>query len=247
MTSKRPRDTLYATPLEAISDFRFDEQVVGVFADMINRSVPGYGTLISMLGVMAGRFVQPQSRCYDLGCSLGAATLALRQGIEQPGVNIIAVDNSEAMVEQCRKHIAADTSGIPVEVICDDLRNVEIVNASVVVLNFTLQFLSPDQRAELLAKIAQGLRPGGVLILSEKITFDEPGDTTLFTELHHGFKRARGYSDLEISQKRNALENVLVPDTLEHHLARLQQAGFQRSRLWFQCLNFISILAIKGS
>jgi len=245
MSSKRPRDNLYATPLEAISDFRFDEQVVGVFADMINRSVPGYGTLISMLRVIAGHFAQPESRCYDLGCSLGAATLALRHGIDKPGIDIVAVDNSEAMVEQCRQHIAMDESSIPVEVICDDLRNIEIENASVVVLNFTLQFLSTDERDQLLKKIARGMKPDGVLILSEKIEFDNENDNELFVDLHHDFKRVQGYSDLEISQKRSALENVLIPATIEQHLQRLNSAGFSDSRCWFQCLNFISILATR--
>lgn len=245
MSNKRPRDSIYATPLEAISDFRFDQQVVDVFADMINRSVPGYGTLISMLGVIANRFAQPESRCYDLGCSLGAATLAMRHGIDQPDVEIIAVDNSEAMVEQCRNNVSLDNREIPVEVICDDLRNITIENASIVILNFTLQFLSPDEREELLEKIARGMKPGGVLVLSEKIEFENEEDNELFIELHHDFKRAQGYSELEISQKRSALENVLIPDTVEQHLQRLKDAGFSRSRCWFQCLNFISILSVR--
>lgn len=245
MSNKRPRDNIYATPLEAISDFRFDEQVVSVFADMINRSVPGYGTLISMLRIITGHFVQPGSRCYDLGCSLGAATLALRHGIDTTDVEIIAVDNSEAMVEQCRNNIKRDDSTIPVEVICDDLRNIEISNASVVVLNFTLQFLSTGEREQLLKKIAQGMNPGGALILSEKIEFDKESDNDFFTGLHHDFKKSQGYSDLEISQKRSALENVLIPETIEQHLQRLDSAGFSHSQRWFQCLNFISILAIR--
>lgn len=245
MTVKRPRDSLYASPLEAISDFRFDESVAEVFADMINRSVPGYGTLISMLGVIANRFAQPDSHCYDLGCSLGAATLAMRHGINKLGIAIIAVDNSEAMVEKCRQHITSDDGGIPVKVICDDIRNVEIKNASFVVLNFTLQFLSPEDRLALLTDIASGLRPGGALLLSEKVEFTDLQQNDLFIDLHHDFKRARGYSDLEISQKRTALENVLIPDTLEQHRERLGQAGFSRSELWFQCLNFVSVLAIK--
>jgi len=113
------------------------------------------------------------------------------------------------------------------------------------VLNFTLQFIDPSERLVLLEKIYQGLRPGGVLLLSEKLKFDDDEEQTLLTDLHHAFKRANGYSDMEIAQKRTALENVLIPDTVEQHQARLAEAGFASYRLWFQCLNFASLLAIK--
>lgn len=155
------RDTLFSAPIAKLGDWTFDERVAEVFPDMIQRSVPGYSNIISMIGMLAGRFVQPDSRIYDLGCSLGAATLAVRRNITAAGCHIIAVDNSSAMVERCRRHIDAFRADTPVEVIEADIRQIPIENASLVVLNFTLQFLEPEERQQLLNTIYQGLNPGG--------------------------------------------------------------------------------------
>jgi len=239
-------DAIYASPLLNIIDFQFDERVAAVFPDMIQRSVPGYGLIISNIGILAAKYAQAGSRCYDLGCSLGAASLAMRQRITAPDCGIIAVDNSPAMIERARELLALDTGpAIPVTMICADLQDIAIENASVVVLNFTLQFIPPERRLALIQRIHAGLRPGGMVILSEKIAFGEPERQGLHVELHHDFKRANGYSDLEISQKRSALENVLIPETLACHQQRLQAAGFSFSELWFQCFNFVSLIAIK--
>jgi tRNA (cmo5U34)-methyltransferase len=245
MNKTRTPDQLYASTLDDIVDFRFDEQVVGVFADMINRSVPGYSTIIKMMGVLAGRYAQPDSRCYDLGCSLGAVTLAMHHHIHQPNCKLVAVDNSPAMIQRCREHIQVATDGEGVELICADIRDVGIEIASVVAMNFTLQFVPPDDRQTLLKRIHQGLNPGGVLLLSEKIAFEQPALNEQQTEWHHDFKRANGYSELEISQKRSALEKVMIPDTLQTHQQRLSKAGFSKVTPWFQCFNFISLLAFK--
>lgn len=244
MTKKT--DALYAAPLQDIIDFQFDERVVAVFPDMIQRSVPGYGMIIANIGIIAARYAQPGSHCYDLGCSLGAATLAMRQRITTPDCDIIAVDNSPAMIERAQELLSFDTKqSIPVTMICSDLQEVTIENASVVVLNFTLQFIPPPQRLALMQRIYAGLNPGGILILSEKIAFSQPEQQQLHVELHHDFKRANGYSDLEISQKRSALEKVMIPETLAVHQKRLKTAGFSSSELWFQCFNFASLVAIK--
>jgi tRNA (cmo5U34)-methyltransferase len=138
-----------------------------------------------------------------------------------------------------------DLNDTSVAVVCDDIRNVEITEASVVVLNFTLQFIPLDERAMLLEKIAEGMRPGGVLILSEKVVFNDVHLNGLLSDIHHDFKRAHGYSDLEISQKRSALENVLIPETISTHRDRLLNAGFTSVDVWFQCFNFMSMLAVK--
>ena len=242
----KKQDEIYASPLNKIIDFEFDEKVAEVFPDMIQRSVPGYGTMISTLGILTAKYAQPDSRCYDLGCSLGAASLSMRQRINQPGCKIIAVDNSEAMVERGLELLASDnSSGVPVEMVCADILDVAIENASVVILNFTLQFIPPDDRLALITQIYQGLKPGGVLILSEKIAFEDQIKQDFHTEAHHDFKRANGYSDLEISQKRTALDRVMIPESLACHKERLRKAGFPVSEVWFQCFNFASMVAIK--
>ncbi|PSW07427.1 carboxy-S-adenosyl-L-methionine synthase CmoA [Photobacterium lipolyticum] len=238
-------DNIFAAPIEKLGDFTFDAKVAEVFPDMIQRSVPGYSNIISAIGMLAERFAKPHSKIYDLGCSLGAATLSMRRHINQEGCEIIAVDNSAAMVERCRLHIDAYRSDTPVQVVEADIRDIEINDASVVVLNFTLQFLVPEDRQLLLEKIYAGLRPGGILILSEKYIFDDERAHELLIDLHHDFKRANGYSELEISQKRSAIENVMRPDNIETHKARFTNIGFSSSEVWFQCFNFGSMFAIK--
>lgn len=238
-------DTLFANPLAQLGDFCFDEAVVAVFPDMINRSVPGYATILRMIGQIAEGYARPNTYCYDLGCSLGAATLAMRHRINTSGTQIVAVDNSSAMIEKARQVIAADAGEVPVTLQRANLQDVPITNASVVVLNFTLQFIPVAERLGILQRIAQGLIPGGVLILSEKLAFDDAEHQALMTQLHHNFKRANGYSDLEIAQKRTALEHVLIPETYTTHKQRLTEAGFRSTDLWFQCFNFASMLAFK--
>ncbi|TNH05789.1 carboxy-S-adenosyl-L-methionine synthase CmoA [Testudinibacter sp. TR-2022] len=239
------KDTIFSAPIEKIGDFTFDEAVADVFPDMIQRSVPGYSNIITAIGMLAARFVQPDSHVYDLGCSRGAATLSARRNIKQPNVKLIAVDNSPAMVERCQRHIDAYHGESAVEVVCDDIRNIKIENASMVILNFTLQFLPPADRTLLLQNIYHGLTPGGVLVLSEKFRFDDPSINELQIDLHHEFKRANGYSELEVSQKRTALENVMRTDSIPQHKVRLREVGFAHVELWFQCFNFGSMIAIK--
>jgi len=239
------KDNIYSEYRERVADFVFDDNVASVFDDMIRRSVPGYATVIAMTKVFAEQYAQPDSVCYDLGCSLGASTLAMRKGIVQPGCQIVAVDNSESMVKKCREVVALDTGDAPIKMVQADIRDVPIENASVVVMNFTLQFLSPDQRETMIQKIYDGLRPGGVLLLSEKIAFDDKAKDTFETDMHHEFKKLMGYSAMEVAQKRKALENVMITDTLQTHRRRLTGAGFTKTYLWFQCFNFMSLAAFK--
>lgn len=242
---KPKKDSLFATPISSLGDWTFDDKVAEVFPDMIQRSVPGYSNIISMIGMLATRFVTADSNIYDLGCSLGAATLSIRRNIRHDNCMIYAIDNSSAMVERCQKHLNAYKSDTPVEVICADINTINIENASMVVLNFTLQFLSPIDRQKILTKIYQGLKPNGILVLSEKFSFNDPMINELLFDMHYDFKRANGYSELEISQKRSMLENVMITDSIETHKDRLINAGFSHINSWYQCFNFGSIIAIK--
>ncbi|WP_448564161.1 carboxy-S-adenosyl-L-methionine synthase CmoA [Thalassotalea ganghwensis] len=238
-------DLIFSKKHDKLKDFTFDRQVVEVFPDMISRSVPGYNTIIDTIGRLSQQYVKDSSRVYDLGCSLGAATLAMRKAITAIDCKIIGIDNSAAMVERCQMHVNAFKGKTPVEIIEANILDVEITNASMVVLNFTLQFVEPEQRAKLIKKIADGLNPGGLLVLSEKVTDADKNCDQLLIDLHHNFKRANGYSELEIAQKRTALENVMKPDSLSTHFARLSDAGFRHMTPWFQCFNFMSLVAIK--
>lgn len=238
------RDAVYAEPRAQLEPFRFDAEVAGVFADMIGRSVPGYALTLQMIGVAAREFARPGTLCFDLGCSLGAATLAMARHVP-PDCRVIGIDNSAEMVARCRTIVATEAPAAPVEIRCEDVRETPVHDASLVAMNFTLQFIPTEARAALLARLCAGLAAGGCLVLSEKIAFADPVEQELLQRLHHDFKHLQGYSHLEIAQKRAAIENVLVPETLETHRRRLLEAGFRRVTVWLQCLNFVSLLAVK--
>tara|TARA_B100000575_G_C23048904_1_gene603769 strand:- start:134 stop:868 length:735 start_codon:yes stop_codon:yes gene_type:complete len=237
------RDRLF-TEQRATGDFVFDDSVARVFDDMVSRSIPGYRTIISMIGVMANRHFQQGSAIYDLGCSLGTASFAMAEQLACSDCLIHAIDSSQAMIGRLQDKLR--TSETPQIVSrCADITDVEIKNASMVVLNFTLQFVRKTSRDVLIQKIYEGLRPGGILVISEKIEFSDPALNELVTDLYYNFKEQMGYSKKEILQKRAALKNVLVPETLDGHRRRLSHAGFSPLYVWFQCFNFVSFVAFK--
>ena len=236
------RDQLFNKKSDIV-DFRFDEKVVSVFDDMVKRSVPGYESMIQMIGLLTRSYGQDNSNYYDLGASTGATTLAMSLNNNHSNVCFVAIDNSAQMVEQCKKNLVDKINNL--EVICSDINDICIENASIVVLNLTLQFIDIDKRAHLINKIYQGLKPGGALIISEKIHVDDSDEQARLTELHLNFKRENGYSELEIAHKRQSLENVLLTETSSDHLKRLSKSGFDKSVCYFQCLNFASFLSVK--
>jgi len=241
----KTKDQIFEDPLYNIVDFDFDDKVANVFEDMLKRSIPGYSAIISTVGMLTKLYAQPNSNYYDLGSSLGASALAMRRNIEHSNCRVIAIDSSEAMVNRSKDIIGMDNSPIPIDIYCDDIRNFKIENAAVVVLNYTLQFISPKNRDRIIQNIFDGMNKGGILILSEKIVFENKELNERQIERFHNFKRLNGYSDLEISKKKDALENVLIPDSIETHKKRLFNAGFRIADVWHQAFNFISMVAEK--
>jgi tRNA (cmo5U34)-methyltransferase len=191
-----------------------------------------------MSGILSEQYAQEGTHIYDLGCSLGESIRSVEGALNGRDCHLVGVDNSPAMIAKAQqidsgiKWRLADVTTLPLE------------RSSVVIMNFTLQFIPIEQRLSLLTKIREAMVPGGLLILSEKLTLPDLDMDALMIDLHHDFKRSQGYTDLEIAQKRDAIENVLIPETAETHTERLQEAGFSRSSIWFQCLNFASFIAI---
>ena len=230
------KDEIYRTR-QPTADFVFDEGVTAVFPDMIRRSVPGYDTVVAVSALIAASYARPSTSCYDLGCSRGATTVALAGAVADPSCRIIGVDSSKPMIEEARKLVTDPR----VALVQSDIRDADIDNASAVVMNYTLQFVPRGDRRPLLDRIRAGCTPGAVLIISEKVV-----DTPEFERLHLDFKRANGYSELEIAQKRTALEQVMQVDAVEDHIERLRGAGFGDARVWFRCLNWVSIMAVAA-
>lgn len=236
------RDNLFNKQSD-IADFRFDQDVVKVFDDMVRRSVPGYDSMIQMIGLIARMYGQDNTNYYDLGASTGAITLSIALNNKSKNNQFFAIDSSKEMVEQCEKNLHNKVDNL--QAICDDINQVKINSASIVVLNLTLQFIDVNLRSNLIKKIYDGLESGGILIISEKIHFDDAVTQNQITKLHMDFKKENGYSELEIANKRQAIENVLITETKEQHLNRLRDCGFVETSCFFQCLNFVSFLSVK--
>lgn len=239
------QDTLYAQSRRLVDAFQFDDEVAKVFSDMVRRSVPGYPLLLDILGVVAAQHTQENALCYDLGCSLGASTLAIRQNMSGSKGKVIAIDNSAAMLSRCEQIITKDNSPSIVEIRNQDILDTVFEPCDLVAINLTLQFIPVEKRLGLLQNIANKLKPNGVLFLAEKICFDDSETQEKLTDLHHLFKKHQGYSDLEIAQKRTAIENVLIPETIAAHTQRLQDAGFRKVIVAMQSFNFAALLAYK--
>jgi tRNA (cmo5U34)-methyltransferase len=236
------RDNLFNANID-IADFRFDKEVVEVFDDMVRRSVPGYDSMIQMIGLIARMYGQDNTNYYDLGSSTGAISLAIALNNKHQKNTFFAIDNSEEMVSKCKQNLESKIDNF--QATCADINQIHIENASIVVLNLTLQFIDVKDRSNLIKKIYEGLNPGGVLIISEKIHFEDKETQDQITNLHIDFKKENGYSELEIANKRQAIENVLITDTKAIHIERLKDSGFKDTSCFFQCLNFVSFLSVK--
>jgi len=236
------RDEIYKDKMD-ISRFTFDQKVVDVFDDMVLRSVPGYKQMIELIGLAGRNYPVINSNVYDLGCSTGAVTLSIASNLKSESIKIFSVDNSPEMINQCQRNLS--NIGTNIQYVCDDIANIEFENASLIILNLTLQFIEPKNRLSLIKKMFNSLLPGGALIVSEKIIHKNNKTNKDLINLHELFKKENGYSETEIAQKRKAIEEVLIPESIEQHLERLKCAGFKRPLIQMQCINFASFLAVK--
>lgn len=245
-------DNLYSTPDLNLVDFAFDQRVVNVFPDMIRRSVPAYETIVPLSALVAVRSIPDQKATapakpgaiYDLGCSRGATTAALLN-YTPASQQVIGVDNSPEMIAAARDGIAALTDSEAAKRVtwrCEDIQTTPIKHAEAVVMNYTLQFVPPPEREDLLVHIRDGLQPGAPFVYAEKVLLDDPDNQTWADARHLDFKRANGYSELEIAQKRTAIENIMVPESCDAHLSRLNNLGFERVNQWFQLLNWAAFI-----
>ena len=240
----RKKDTLYSVNPVA-EDFSFNDQVVAVFDDMIQRSVPFYDAVIDAMPGLLEHILHENDSIYDLGCSTGETILRLAGQLNKKKLRYIGVDNAPAMLDCARKRVQVLMPDTDISFIENDVSKVALEGAGAALCNYTLQFIRPQERAAFIQRIYKGLRPGGVLLLSEKILSADKYLNREFIHQHHNFKRLRGYSELEIARKREALENVLIPFTLDENKLLLQEAGFTAVDSFFQWFNFAALIAVK--
>jgi len=240
------KDTIFRSSGK-VEKFRFDENVAQVFDDMLARSVPFYDESQKMISTIAADFYRDKSRIYDLGCSTGNTIIKIHDKLKDDKPEIIGIDSSSPVIGKAREKIKeAGIDGGEVRLLCEDIMETDISNASVVIMNYTLQFIRPEERLKLISRIFDGLADGGVLLLSEKVIENDGATTDFFVDKYHDFKRTMGYSELEIAKKREALEEVLIPFTVDKEFELLNLAGFTKTSIFFKWFNFASFMAIKG-
>ena len=245
MTREPVRDEVFRDQQEQVADFRFGSEVAQVFDDMLLRSVPFYAEMQRMIAEMAGDFAVSGSNVYDLGCSTGTTLLHLHPHVPKD-VRFVGVDSSPEMIGKCRQKLAAAGFDRPHDIVQADLnQGCEISNASIVLLVLTLQFIRPLYRDKLLARIYEGLNENGCVFLVEKVLGEDSLFNRLFIDYYYDMKRRNGYSQLEISQKREALENVLVPYKLLENREMLLRTGFRHVDVFFKWYNFTGMVAVK--
>ncbi len=234
------KDELFREPTE--KQFEFDEEVAAVFDDMIERSVPFYRQNMALIVDLLLRRLKPGMRLLDLGSSTGSLLieLARRSGVD---AHFVGIDNAPAMVERARRKAAAFGLQERLTFVCDDLMRYDFPKADIVVANYTLQFIRPPVRLEAVEKIAASLGEGGMFLCSEKVLMEDRWLNRQIIEIYHAYKRRRGYSETEIMRKREALENVLVPYTIEENRRMFEEAGFKRIDTIFQWGNFATMAA----
>ena len=238
------RDTLYQKEGDR-GNFVFDDRVAQVFDDMLDRSVPHYKEVIRSIARILSCQLQSGEQVVDLGCSTGTTLLKLSKLLEEKKLSYLGIDNSPAMLDKARLKAELFSRKEYLHFLCDDIMKIEQPGTAAFILNYTLQFIRPLHRESFLRKIYNNLRPGGICILSEKTISHHPGLNRRYIDIYHQFKKERGYSELEIAKKREALENVLIPCSLEENRSMLHAAGFIEVEPFFQWFNFVSFLAVK--
>ncbi|MCP3899596.1 MAG: carboxy-S-adenosyl-L-methionine synthase CmoA [Desulfobacteraceae bacterium] len=238
------KDRIFARQMKKVSPFEFDENVAHVFNDMLDRSVPLYQESIKWQARLACRFYKEETIIYDLGCSNGNLGLMILNEFKTRKFSMNAIDSSAPMIEKYRARLK-EVKTESVNLTCNYIENIQISNASVVIINLTMQFLDMEKRAELVKNIYNGLVKGGILLLTEKVDQDDETFKSLHQDFYKEFKLENGYSELEISQKRDALEKVLVPETIADHEKRIEQAGFNNFDIFLKWFNFASMIAYK--
>ncbi len=242
--SDKPKDTLYQ--VDSIDeDFVFSERVVEVFDDMLDRSIPHYRDVIKSSAKLLQRMLNNDDQVVDLGCATGTTLLEYCRLIDNDTIHFLGVDNSPAMLEKGRLKAELYSKDNKISFLLEDITQIELPGTSAFILNYTLQFIRPVLREEFLTRIFANLRPGGMLLLSEKTISHNSLLNRVFIELYHDFKREKGYSELEIAKKREALENILIPFSVEENIALLRKVGFHSVETYFQWFNFSSIVATK--
>lgn len=238
------RDTIFNVD-SVQEDFEFNQRVVEVFDDMVDRSIPHYRQVIESSAELLSRLTREGDVVYDLGCSTGTSLLECARILGDKQLQFVGIDNSAPMLEKATLKAELHGKNDVVSFKLEDITKFSHHGAGAIILNYTLQFIRPMQREDFIKKLFDTLRPGGILLVSEKVLSHNPRLNREYIDIYHSFKKSRGYSELEIAKKREALENVLIPFSISENRAMLKKCGFDSVETYFQWFNFASFIALK--
>jgi tRNA (cmo5U34)-methyltransferase len=226
-------------------DFTFNDQVAEVFDDMLSRSIPFYAQVIDCMATILRQKAQQGTTVYDLGCATGTTLLELARRLPDLDLHFVGLDNAPAMLAKARRKAEMFSKSALVRFREDDITSAALPDGGVILCNYTLQFIRPLTRPQFVRHLYEVLPPGGLLLVSEKVISHDPMLNRVYIELYHQFKLRQGYSELEIAAKREALENILIPFSIDENRDLLTLAGFSSVETFFQWFNFASFIAVK--
>lgn len=226
-------------------EFSFDTRVAEVFDDMLTRSIPCYHRVINMSIRLLNRFCRDGDRIYDLGCSTGVTLMEMARKLTPQDLKFRGMDSSQAMIDKADLKLEMLSSRADISCLRQNITEAELKECGAVIINYTLQFLPPESRKDLLEKVFRALRPGGIIIVSEKTVSSHSAVQKSFEDIYLDFKKEQGYSETEIARKRKSLENILIPLTNRDNILLLEEAGFSEVESFFQWFNFAAFLGIK--
>jgi len=224
--------------------WEFDSGVTECFEDMLRRSIPQYDVMRRAVFDLTGQYRVRDTAIVDLGASRGDG---LEPMLKEWGCynQWIAVEVSEPMLEVLRQRFSGWISNGVLQVLDTDLTETfPPVDASVVLSVLTLQFIPIECRVQLLQRAFDALRPGGAMIVVEKVLGDTAPLDDVFVALYYGFK-GESYTEDEIQRKRMSLRGVLVPLTAQWNVEMLRRVGFRQVDCFWRWMNFAGWVAVK--
>ncbi len=239
------KDKIFKKPIE--KQFEFDEGVASVFDDMLSRSIPFYQEAQDIVKYITCKAISASNKnkmiVYDLGCSTASTLLNIEASVSDDKATLIGIDNSVAMIKQAKNKVNVLSSSV--KLYCDDILSFGYKTADIFLSNYTLQFIRPLDREQFISKLSNKLDADGIFLFSEKLISEDKRLNKLLIDYYHQFKEKNGYSKYEIMQKREALENVLVPYSEAENISMLKKCGFRHCEVIFRWGNFATFIAYK--
>lgn len=234
------KDKIFMQEIE--KKFEFDEKVATVFDDMLHRSIPFYDQNLELICRYIAAVASDGDRLLDIGCSTGNLLLNVNTYAKQK-LTLEGIDSATSMINKAKEKASAYE--VAMELAVADAFEYDFGSKNIIVCNYLLQFIRPLNRHKLVQKIYESLDNDGFFICSEKVVFEDKRYDKKIIDIYYEYKQNQGYSKTEIVQKREALENVLIPYTIEENTKMFKDAGFESVQTLFQWANFVTFVAQK--